>query len=463
MEAGSTAEPVYTMQMNPAQVYQDANARLKNFILNQHNIMHRLAPYNIKQNSLANISGIFLKFTPIRILFLDEVQQAITVSCFMMVKWYDNSFTWDPLQFGNITDTFIKSTKLWTPTIILPTSTGHGLYLDTTDDLQVSPKQEPGRAILSMKFPFQFTVQCEFDMSKYPFDQQTCVIIFRELNQNPLSAVTSKETDFEMAKALHTSGEWEIVDWYHLKRSVEEPFTLRWKIRLRRQSQFYVANLLIPLVQTSLMTLLVFWIPAESGEKMSFVVSMFVSTSVFLFTINDEMPRSIRHLPTINILVVVVTSEIILVAMASLFVLRRCRYLQKIQSANTSLKFASELGRGPRNAEADRREIPANLSIHQTVKHLSPTESIPEFAKTVFEGLTGPQNGSSNKAFAARIDMSDSSAKTTFKLNLSEIDKNQFNNRSSELYNHETLDLIFFCVFAFINVIVGIVTYFSWF
>lgn len=440
IQAKSKPGSVDTGQLNAAQAYQNANARLKTFILNQQNIVYRLAPYNINNKGPTNTSGVFLKFTPFRILFLDEVQQSITVSCYMMVKWYDTSFTWDPLQFGNIKETLIKSSNIWTPTIVLPTSTGHGLYLDTTEYLLVTPKPQPTGTVFSMKFPFQFTAQCDFDMLKYPFDQQTCVIIFRELNQRNLSALNIKDADFEMAKSLHTSGEWEIIDWQHLDNSEEEPFTLRWRMTLRRQSHFYVANLLIPLMQTSLMTLLVFWIPAESGEKMSYVVSMFVSTSVFLFTINDEMPRSIRELPTINVVVVAVTSEIILVAMASLCVLRRCRYLQKVNTINKSLKFATELGQQSRNAE-DNCGVKVPCQVPMAV-----------------------QNGHysiGNNAFAAQI-KSDSSAKMSFKFGFSE-HNNQQKICVDGLYSHETLDMIFFCVFVLINLFGGIIAYFSWF
>lgn len=326
-----------------------------------------------------------------------------------------------------------------------------------------------------MKVPFQFTVHCDLDLSTYPFDLQTCAIIFTELNEKPLNAINSKDTDFEMAKALHTSGEWEIVEWNHLRRSEQDnEYSVRWVIKIRRQSTFYVANLLIPLFQTSFMTLLVFWIPAESGEKMSYLVSMFVSTSVFLFIINDEMPRSISSLPTINIVVVSVNSEIILVSIASLLVLRRYRFLQstnkhKMRNSQTQgraqIRPARKLGIRTCRAD-DNTERPAiGQTGNKTSIGLSKRVRPVAYGKNPFQGPVDVQTTNFCAENAEQANLSDESAKPvkTFNFGLIEDDPENQKIPSCGWYSHGTLDMIFFWIFLIINFVGAVYASLLWF
>ncbi|CAL1548614.1 unnamed protein product, partial [Lymnaea stagnalis] len=276
--------------------------------------------YEVQQEPLLN-EALSLEFTPYKIIAVDEVKQTVTVSCYISLRWRDDNLRWNRSEFGGIDMFVINSTDLWTPSIYLPRSDGHGLRLDRTDHLTI--KTQRFMNVVST-FLFQFTVFCELDLSMYPFDFQTCEITFSQMHGYKLSSVESKEYDFQLAQKLQTSGEWAIISW-NASRSwwQGDLHFLAYVIKIERHSTYYVANLLTPICLTAVMTLLVFWIPAESGEKMSFLVSMFVSTSVFLYTINDVMPRSINTLPTINIVVVAVSFEMFLAAIATLVSLRR--------------------------------------------------------------------------------------------------------------------------------------------
>lgn len=100
-------------------------------------------------------------------------------------------------------------------------------------------------------------------------------------------------------------------------------------VQIRRRSAFYVANLIAPMTLTSLMTILVFWIPAETEEKISFLVSLFTSTSVFLNYVIDMIPRSIETIPRVSLFVFAINIQVILATAATALVLRRYRSEQQ--------------------------------------------------------------------------------------------------------------------------------------
>ena len=57
-----------------------------------------------------------------------------------------------------------------------------------------------------------------------------------------------------------------------------------------RRSSFYNLNVMIPTICTSLLVVLVFVVPEESGEKLSYVLTVFLSIAVILTLVADSMP-----------------------------------------------------------------------------------------------------------------------------------------------------------------------------
>ena len=60
-------------------------------------------------------------------------------------------------------------------------------------------------------------------------------------------------------------------------------------LSLRRKTTFYTVCLVLPMVLTSYMNALVFLVPLQSGEKVSFLVTIFVSNSVYIGSVTDVM------------------------------------------------------------------------------------------------------------------------------------------------------------------------------
>ncbi|XP_046571058.1 CHRNA7-FAM7A fusion protein-like [Haliotis rubra] len=93
-------------------------------------------------------------------------------------------------------------------------------------------------------------------------------------------------------------------------------------LTLERQSLFYVLSIIIPMALTSIMNAFVFIFPADSGEKVSFLISIFVSHAVFLNFVYDIMPRTSTRVPKIMIYLICILLQSFLALLAVTTTLR---------------------------------------------------------------------------------------------------------------------------------------------
>ena len=69
---------------------------------------------------------------------------------------------------------------------------------------------------------------------------------------------------------------------------------------LKRKAQYTIINVVIPIILLSVMALLVFLLPPESGEKVSLGITVLLSFSVFLLVVDGRIPRTSDHVPILS-------------------------------------------------------------------------------------------------------------------------------------------------------------------
>ncbi|CAB3256471.1 unnamed protein product [Arctia plantaginis] len=93
-----------------------------------------------------------------------------------------------------------------------------------------------------------------------------------------------------------TNGEFDLVSFDAIRHNqyyscCVEPYPdITYIIKLRRRPMFYVFNLILPCLLINGIALLVFYVPSESGEKVTLGISALLSMTVFLMTIRDTLP-----------------------------------------------------------------------------------------------------------------------------------------------------------------------------
>lgn len=95
------------------------------------------------------------------------------------------------------------------------------------------------------------------------------------------------------------SGTWDIIDCPGEVRTIIEKETgvkktlVVFTLVLRRKTLFYTVNLIIPCVLISFVSVCVFALPADAGEKMTLCISILLALVVFLLLVSKILPPSL--------------------------------------------------------------------------------------------------------------------------------------------------------------------------
>lgn len=150
--------------------------------------------------------------------------------------------------------------------------------------------------------PGLYVTHCDFNVVYYPFDYQMCSIEVLSF------AFTNKAVAFnsvsESSKNLKKNGEWVLHslrgNTQNLTENGEEFSQVEFKVILKRLSRYYVNNVVYPVVVISLLTNVVFLVPAESGCKISYILTVLLTQAVLLTLIGNSMPTTSIQIPIIG-------------------------------------------------------------------------------------------------------------------------------------------------------------------
>ncbi|CAG2113693.1 unnamed protein product, partial [Medioppia subpectinata] len=127
----------------------------------------------------------------------------------------------------------------------------------------------------------------------------------------PPTKFRSTTADVDMSNYI-PNGEWDLLE-ADISRNVvyypccPEPFpdvTIR--LTIRRKILYYTYNVILPCMMLSVLTLLVFCIPPDSGEKIALGVTVLLAFSVFMLAISEKLPETSESIPLLGIYLTVV-------------------------------------------------------------------------------------------------------------------------------------------------------------
>ena len=169
--------------------------------------------------------------------------------------------------------------------------------------------------------PFIFKTSCRFDVRDFPFDEQQCNLKFGswQFHSKQLD-LFRKQEEAPVAKDKVDNGEWNVTS-VKIKKNVikydccpDELYPdITFVINLQRRSLYYTYNLIVPNFLIALLAFFSFYIPVECGERISFVITVLLSMTVFLLLVAESIPPTSEAVPVIGMYY---TSSIIEVALA---------------------------------------------------------------------------------------------------------------------------------------------------
>uniref|UniRef100_A0A8C9Y193 Cholinergic receptor nicotinic alpha 3 subunit n=1 Tax=Sander lucioperca TaxID=283035 RepID=A0A8C9Y193_SANLU len=232
---------------------------------------------------------------------VDEVNQIMETNLWLRHIWNDYKLRWNPRDFGGVEFIRVPSNKIWKPDIVL--------YNNAVGDFQVDDKT---KALLRYNGdvtwipPAIFKSSCKIDVTYFPFDYQNCTMKFGSWTYDKAKIDLVLIGSTINLKDFWESGEWTIIDAPGYKHDIkynccEEIYTdITYSLYIRRLPLFYTINMIIPCLLISFLTVLVFYLPSDCGEKITLCISVLLSLTVFLLVITETIPSTSLVIPLIG-------------------------------------------------------------------------------------------------------------------------------------------------------------------
>uniref|UniRef100_A0A8C9NHC4 Cholinergic receptor nicotinic delta subunit n=1 Tax=Serinus canaria TaxID=9135 RepID=A0A8C9NHC4_SERCA len=266
--------------------------------------------------STDEVVDVYLALTLSNLISLKEVDETLTTNVWLEHGWTDYRLQWNKSEFGGVEVLRLPPDMLWLPEIVLENN-NDGLFevayycnvlIYDTGYVYWLP-------------PAIFRSTCLINVDFFPFDWQNCSLRFRSLAYSALEINIHLKTDSDPdtgrsypvewiiidPEGFTENGEWEIIHrparknvYPDIPPDTSEHQDITFYLIIKRKPLFYVINIVIPCILIAFMVILVFYLPADSGEKMTLVISVLLAQSVFLLLISQRLPATSHAIPLIG-------------------------------------------------------------------------------------------------------------------------------------------------------------------
>ncbi|NXH10186.1 ACH10 protein, partial [Bucco capensis] len=237
--------------------------------------------------------NITLQVTLSQIIDMDERNQVLTTYLWVRQAWLDAHLTWDKDAYDGIDVIRIPSSYVWRPDIILYNNADDrfGGSMETNVVLRSDGH-------IMWDSPAITKSSCKVDVSYFPFDGQRCRLTFGSWTYNGNQIDLRNRMDTGDLTDFVENVEWEVLGMPATRNVItygccSEPYPdVTYTLLLRRRASFYIFNLLLPCIMVSFLAPLGFYLPADSGEKVSLGVTVLLALTVFQLLVAESMPPS---------------------------------------------------------------------------------------------------------------------------------------------------------------------------
>ncbi|GFS22910.1 neuronal acetylcholine receptor subunit alpha-3 [Elysia marginata] len=231
--------------------------------------------------------GIYL----LSIQNLDEKSQVLETSIIMDADWVDDYLSWNSSAYGNVTYFLYPQKKVWLPDIVIENSVESQRQLGYDENVVLVDES----GLVNWKPSQVIKTGCDIDVTYYPFDTQKCKIIVStwmstkdDIDIDPESGSSGLLLD-----RYSVSGTWELISNELENLPTERGLTrIQFTLKLKRLRTFYILNIILPVLFLSFTASMVFFLPADAGEKIGMGITVLLAYAVYLTIIADNMPQT---------------------------------------------------------------------------------------------------------------------------------------------------------------------------
>uniref|UniRef100_A0A672V6M9 5-hydroxytryptamine receptor 3A n=1 Tax=Strigops habroptila TaxID=2489341 RepID=A0A672V6M9_STRHB len=291
------------------------------------------------------------------ILSVDEKNQVLTTYIWYRQHWTDEFLRWDPARFDNLTQISLPMESIWVPDILI------NEFVDVGKSPHVPYVYVGHHGEVQNLKPIQVMTACSLDIYSFPFDVQNCSLTFTswlhhsEFRDINLSLWRQPELVKFDRSVFMNQGEWELL--YVLTHFQE------FSVVIRRRPLFYAVSLLLPSIFLMVMDIVGFYLPPNSGERVSFKITLLLGYSVFLIIVSDTLPATAVGTPLIGIYFVVCMALLVISLMETILI------VPKLNHYGCEDPRECEAVRGSRPAPAIAGHVEGSLLMHGVLREIT--------------------------------------------------------------------------------------------
>ncbi|XP_014611500.1 PREDICTED: acetylcholine receptor subunit alpha-like isoform X2 [Polistes canadensis] len=272
-----------------------------------------LSNYNKLVRPVVNTSDVLRVCIKLKLSQLIDVNlknQIMTTNLWVEQSWYDYKLRWEPKEYGGVQMLHVPSDHIWRPDIVL--------YNNADGNYEVTLMTKATvyhTGLVVWQPPAVYKSSCSIDVEFFPYDVQTCVlklgswtydgfkVDLRHMDEKSGSNVVDVGVDLS---EFYMSVEWDILEVPAVRNEkfytcCDEPYLdITFNITMRRKTLFYTVNIIIPCMGISFLTVLTFYLPSDSGEKVTLSISILISLHVFFLLVVEIIPPTSLVVPLLG-------------------------------------------------------------------------------------------------------------------------------------------------------------------
>ena len=176
----------------------------------------------------------------------------------------------------------------------------------TEDHLFLYPATVHYDGNITWLMPKIYVSSCLLDLDLFPWDHQTCRLKLASWSMPGDRMDIVNLTRTADVRNYYSSGEWQlmsadvsrVVSHYDCCQTAYP--SLVYELQLRRKQTYYLANMVLPMSCVLVISVLIFLVPPQSGEKVSLSVTLLLSSTVFLLVVQDMLPVQSDSIPQLG-------------------------------------------------------------------------------------------------------------------------------------------------------------------
>ncbi|XP_060063540.1 neuronal acetylcholine receptor subunit beta-3-like [Ylistrum balloti] len=241
---------------------------------------------------------------------LDELSGTITLTVIFHSIWKEERFTWNPELLGGLKSLTLPQESVWLPEMVLTTAADDTVHISTKGNFKV---RVDFTGLMNWWRIGIIKSACVADVTYFPYDFQKCHVVLSPFGYQTeeISIVAIRDTiSFDH---FSNNGQWKVksssvkVNSLPMtKDKIEDSVVFaNFTLEIERKSLYFVVSVIIPIALLALLNPCVFALPIESGERVSFAITVLLSFAVFESMVSDYMPQGSDPMSLLSLFLVI--------------------------------------------------------------------------------------------------------------------------------------------------------------